>query len=179
MEVDSIYYSRLSKTFWKTVERGGFIAMTLGDVLKKERTNKKLTIEKVAEELKLSLSDYEQWEAGQTPIEEWGPKLALLAIKLSKPTSRLLAKSGKSKDVAEGKCGSLIQGHREEKELSLEKMAELVNMSVDEYKQIEVGESPVEKYGWRFLRFAELIEQPVFNLFYPCGLPFQQLNDYP
>ena len=29
------------------------------------------------------------------------------------------------------------------------------------------------------LGFAEVIEQPVFNLFYPCGLPFQELDDYP
>ena len=25
----------------------------------------------------------------------------------------------------------------------------------------------------------EMREQPVFNLFYPCGLPFQELDDYP
>jgi hypothetical protein len=29
------------------------------------------------------------------------------------------------------------------------------------------------------LRFAEMIEQPIFNLFYPCGLPLQELQDYP
>ena len=26
---------------------------------------------------------------------------------------------------------------------------------------------------------VEMIEQPVFNLFYPCGLPLDKLDDYP
>ena len=37
----------------------------------------------------------------------------------------------------------------------------------------------IEKYGPLLLHFAELIEQPVFNLFYPCGLPLEKLDDYP
>ena len=31
----------------------------------------------------------------------------------------------------------------------------------------------------RPLASAEMIDQPVFNLFYPCGLPFWELDDYP
>jgi len=29
------------------------------------------------------------------------------------------------------------------------------------------------------LRFAEVIEQPVFNLYHPCGVPYDQIDDYP
>jgi hypothetical protein len=29
------------------------------------------------------------------------------------------------------------------------------------------------------LRFAEAVEQPVFNLLNPCGIPAAQLADYP
>jgi hypothetical protein len=50
---------------------------------------------------------------------------------------------------------------------------------VHELVQIENGESPLETYGSILLRFAEVIDQPIFNLFYPCGLPFQELEDYP
>ena len=28
-------------------------------------------------------------------------------------------------------------------------------------------------------QLSEAIDQPVFNLFYPCGLPFDTLEDYP
>jgi len=47
------------------------------------------------------------------------------------------------------------------------------------------GETPIKLRGGRSSYqlagdvFAEIIEQPVFNLFYPCGLPFQELDDYP
>jgi hypothetical protein len=47
------------------------------------------------------------------------------------------------------------------------------------YEQIERGESPLEEFGPLLLRFAELVEQPVFNLFYPCSLPLEKLEDYP
>jgi len=58
-------------------------------------------------------------------------------------------------------------------------MAEALEISADEYGEIEEGKSPIEVMGPRLLAFAEVIEQPVFNLFYPCGLPFQELDDYP
>ena len=80
----------------------------------------------------------------------------------------------------------LLRKRRREK--SVEEILEAVNrervdptpeLSQEEYLEIEAGKSPIEKYGPLFLGFAEVIEQPVFNLFYPCGLPFQELDDYP
>jgi hypothetical protein len=159
----------------------------LGDVLKKEREKKKLSFENTASQLGLSEDEYREIEAGNSPAEKWGPVLAKIAIKVEKPTSRLLADSGKSADTKLGQAGPLIKKAREEwprdprksERLSPENVAEYAEVPVDEYLKIEAGESELEKYGPLFLHFAEIIEQPVFNLFYPCGLPFQQLDDYP
>jgi transcriptional regulator with XRE-family HTH domain len=159
----------------------------LGDVLKKEREKKKLSFENTASQLGLSEDEYRQIEGGTSPAEKWGPLLALIAIKVEKPTSRLLAESGKSADTKPGQAGPLIKKAREEwprdprksDKLSEENLAEYLSIPVEEYREIEAGRSEIEKYGPLFLHFAELIEQPVFNLFYPCGLPFEKLDDYP
>ncbi len=166
--------------------------MKLGDVLKKEREAKDLTVAEVAERLGIGEEEYSQIEAGETPAELWGPHLAHIAIALETPTSRLLAESGRFADTKPGQAGPLILGHRERREKPAEEVAESLDsyeemktqegyrpLTLEDYQQIEAGESPIEKYGPLFLGFAEVIEQPVFNLFYPCGLPFQELDDYP
>ncbi|MCB1056252.1 MAG: helix-turn-helix domain-containing protein [Acidobacteria bacterium] len=153
--------------------------MKLGDVLKKEREKKGVSVEDTAAHLKVSKEHYEAMEAGESPAETWGPLLAQIAIKLETPTARLLADSGRFEDTEKGKCGGLIAKHRQRRELSADQMAEHLEISKDEYEAIEAGNSELEEYGPQFLGFAELIEQPVFNLFYPCGLPFQELDDYP
>ncbi|MFP3939958.1 MAG: helix-turn-helix domain-containing protein [Thermoanaerobaculia bacterium] len=153
--------------------------MKLGDVLKKEREHKGLSVKEVAEHLGIPQKEWKAMEAGESPAEEWGPRLAQIAIELETPTSRLLADSGRFEDTKKGQAGKLIQKHRERREKSESEMAEALEISEDDYKQIEAGKSDVETYGPRFLGFAEAIEQPVFNLFYPCGLPFQELDDYP
>ena len=153
--------------------------MKLGDVLKKERENKELSTEEVAAKLGISQEEYEKMEAGDSEAEQWGPHLAQIAIELETPTSRLLADSGRSEDTREGQAGELIKKHREQRGKTVEQMAEALEISVDEYQRIEAGQSPIEQQGPRLLAFAEAIEQPVFNIFYPCGLPFQELDDYP
>jgi transcriptional regulator with XRE-family HTH domain len=159
----------------------------LGDVLKKERGNKELSLEDTARQLGLPEEEYQQIEAGESPAEEWGPRLAYIAIVLETPTSRLLADSGRSADCKPGQAAEQIKKHRERRELKpeevVQKIVDLKETHVDfnqeHYDQVEAGTSPIEKYGPLLLHFAELIEQPVFNLFYPCGLPFQELDDYP
>lgn len=155
--------------------------MTLGDVLRKERERKNLTLETVAAELDLSVERYQEYEGGESPIEEWGPKLAMIAIKLSTPTSRLISETGKSPQAAHegGRCGRLIRRHRERREMTQADLAAQLNIPVDEIIAIENGESPLEIFSPRLLRFADLINQPIFNLFYPCGLPLDKLDDYP
>ncbi len=155
--------------------------MKLGDVLAKERKAKKIDAGEMAARLGVGVEEYEAIEAGRTAAEEWGPRLAQIAITLETPTSRLLAESGRFADTRQepGQAGKLIRGHRERRARTLEETAEAVGVPVDDYRAIEAGESEVEKWGPLFLGFAEQIEQPVFNLFYPCGLPFQELDDYP
>jgi len=155
--------------------------MKLGDVLKKEREKKKLSAEEVADTLDLSVEEYQAMEAGDSPIEEWGPRLALIAIKLETPTSRFISETGKSADAnqEEGQCGKRITQHREKRNITQEQLAEGIEVSTEELIRIENGDSPLETYAPLLLHFAELIDQPIFNLFYPCGLPFAELDDYP
>jgi transcriptional regulator with XRE-family HTH domain len=148
----------------------------LGQVLMKERERKKLSLDDMAGRLGLPVEKYQEIEAGDSPAETWGPRLANIAINLETPTSRLLADSGRSKDTQAGQAGELIRKHRERRSKTPEQMAEALEISGDEYQQIEAGKSPIEEYGPMFLRFAEAIEQPVFNLFYPFGLPLDKLN---
>lgn len=153
--------------------------MKLGDVLRKERERKKLTVEQAAAHLQLSVPDYLLLEAGESPAERWGPLLARIAIALEVPTSRLLAQSGKSADTRLGQAGPLIREHRERRHKTPEQLAAAIDCPLAEYLEIEAGASGIEVHGPQLLAFAELIEQPVFNLFYPCGLPLDKLDDYP
>ncbi len=175
--------------------------MKLGDVLKKEREGRGLSYPQdlstadVAEKLGISEDEYEEIEAGGSPAELWFPHLCHIAVELGVPTSRLLAESGRFQDTTQGQAGTLIRQHREESEKSVNEMVEALNgrewqeemqsqegyrqLTREDYEQVEAGESPIEKYGPLMLGFAEVIEQPVFNLYYPCGLPFQELDDYP
>jgi transcriptional regulator with XRE-family HTH domain len=155
--------------------------MKLGDVLRKERERKNLTAEKVAADLGLPTEQYLELEKGESPIEEWGPKLGTIAINLSTPTSRLISETGKSAQAkqSEEQCGRLIRGHRERRNLSREELASELGISEDEIATIESGKSPIEIYAPLLLKFAEIVNQPIFNLFYPCGLPVGKLQDYP
>jgi len=155
--------------------------MKLGDVLKKEREQKRLTVEDVATKLNLSVEIYRELEAGTSPIEEWGPKLAQIAIKLSTPMSRLISETGKSTQAKQrkGQCGQLIRERREKHEFTQEELARQLQWTSTELESVENGASPLEQYAPLLLQFAEVIDQPVFNLLYPCGLPFAELRDYP
>jgi transcriptional regulator with XRE-family HTH domain len=155
--------------------------MRLGDVLKKERERTRLPVEEVAASLELPLEEYREIEAGTSAIEEWGPRLALFAIKLSTPTSRLISETGKSADAKKiaGQCGKLIKAQRERQRLSAQELASQLEVPTEVVVTVERGDSPIENYAPLLLRFSELVEQPIFNLFYPCGLPFTQLQDYP
>jgi transcriptional regulator with XRE-family HTH domain len=153
--------------------------MKLGDVLRKEREKKGATVEEAATKLQVDQKTYEELEGGTSDAEKWGPLLAEIAIRLETPTSRLISETGRSDDYQENGCGNLISHHRERRKKTVEDMTEALEISQDEYQDIEAGKSPLEQQAPRLLRFAELIEQPIFNLFYPCGLPFQELDDYP
>jgi transcriptional regulator with XRE-family HTH domain len=155
--------------------------MKLGDVLKKERERKKLTVDDVLGRIGIPMEQYLEMEQGTSPAEEWGPKLALIATVLQTPTSRMISETGKSAQAKQtaGQCGTLIRKHREKRGLSQKELAEKLEIPISELESIEDGKTQLEIYAPALLSFAEIIDQPIFNLFYPCGLPLAQLTDYP
>ena len=153
--------------------------MKLGAVFKKERLLKNVSTAGAAAALQLSEETYLHVEAGQSPVERWGPLLAKIAIKLGIPTSRLVSETGKAMQARQGECGKLIRSHRERRNISVAEMARLLDLAEAEYAEIELGNSFIEDSGPLLLRFAELINQPVFNLLYPCGVALEKLTDYP
>ena len=153
--------------------------MKLGQVVKKERERKKLSTADVASRLGIEEDKVTEIESGDSPVEKWGPLLFQSAVKLETPTSRLLAESGKSKDCRPGQAGELIRKHRERKQLTADQLAQQLGISRDEIDEIEAGRSGIEEYGPLLLGFAEIIEQPVFNLYLPHGIQYDQLDDYP
>ena len=152
--------------------------MHLSDVLKRERCNKKLTLEEVAAQLQISSAQHEEIETGGNGlVNQWGPLLAKIAIRLATPTSRLISSTGRSCDNETGSCGALIRAQRERRGQTTNEMAKNIGLSHEEYLSVEAGESPIEKIGPLLLRFAETIEQPIFNLFCPSGIPIDELAD--
>jgi transcriptional regulator with XRE-family HTH domain len=151
--------------------------MKLGELMRKERERRGFSLEEVATHLGMTPEEYRGLEWGGSPAERWGPLLARIAIRLEVPTSRLIAGSGRSDDARRGAAGGLIRGHRERRGLTAQEVGEAIECPLDEYLEIEAGSSPIEVYGPLVLRFAEFIQHPVFNLFYPHGIPLDRLDE--
>jgi len=155
--------------------------MRLADVLRKERIRNKFSTEEMASRLSLTLSEYSQVETDSSSVEEWGMKLCRIAVILGVPISRLISNNGKAigARLEVGQCGKLIKSRRESKGLTPQAFAAELEWSMDEVTLIEGGKSPLEAYAPLLLHFAEVINQPLFNLFYPAGVPLSKLQDYP
>ncbi|MGA2292509.1 hypothetical protein [Bradyrhizobium sp.] len=155
--------------------------MRLGDVLRKERERKHLSVQELAAALDLRPEEYAALEDGEPLFEEWPPKLGLCAMALQVPTSRLISSSGKARDAGKesGQTGRLIRARREQLGVTEESLASRMAISVAQLNTIESGQSPLERYGILLLRYAEIIEQPIFNFFYPGGIELKRLADYP
>src|SRR4051812_6439877 len=133
--------------------------MKLGDVLRKERERKQLSVQDVASSLGISVDAYTSLEAGEASIEKWGPQLAQFAIKLKTPTSRLISETGRSgqANLEDGQCGKLLSKNRHKQGLSQEDFAKSIGMPVAELIAIENGKSQLENVAPLLLRFAEVI----------------------
>src|SRR5258708_5970249 len=120
--------------------------MKLGDVLKKERDRRKLSAEEVARRIGVVVEQYQEMESGESAAEEWGPKLALIAIQLKTPTSRLIAETGRSAQARqiEGQCGKLISSNREKRGFSTRDLAEKLAIPTAEMEAIESGKTALE-----------------------------------
>ncbi len=153
--------------------------MKLTGVFKKERELKGISVADAARQLNISEEAYQQLEDGHSAVEKWANVLTKAALILKTPTARLVSENGTAVGITKGGCGKLIKRYREQRQLSLEEMSAAVGVSVAEYQDIERGQSPLETFGPLLLRFAELIEQPVYNLLFPSGVPTEKLEDYP
>jgi transcriptional regulator with XRE-family HTH domain len=159
--------------------------MKISDVLKKERTGRglsrvgALSIEDMAKRMGVAPKEYEALEGGDPLLEKWFPLLCEIAVETDTPTAMLLSKTGRSDGYVAGQCGTLIRDAREERGRTVEEMAEALESNIAEYVSIEKNQSLIEKYGIAMLRFAEAIDQPIFNLYLPCGVLYSELDDYP
>lgn len=155
--------------------------MRLGDVLRKERERKRLSLGELAGAIDLSQEVYAALEGGEPTFEEWAPKLGLCAMALQIPTSRLISSSGKARDAGRqrGQTGRLIMQRRVELGIVEDNLAAAMAISTAQLSVVESGESPLEQYGILLLRYAEVIEQPIFNFLNPGGVPLARLADYP
>jgi transcriptional regulator with XRE-family HTH domain len=153
--------------------------MKLTEVFKKERALKNISVGDAARQLNISEEVYRELEDGHSAMEKWANVLTKAAVVLKTPTARLVSETGKAVGIKNGNCGKLIKHYREQRQLSLEEMATAVGVSVAEYQDIEHGQSPLETFAPLLLRFAELIEQPVYNLLFPGGVPIEKLEGYP
>lgn len=152
--------------------------MKLATVFEKERELKGISIADTARSLGMSEEAYRQLENGHSAVEKWGIVLTKAALKLKTPTARLISESGTAVGIKNRNCGKLLRHYREETRTSLEETAATLGVSTAEYEEIERGESQLEVFGPILLRFAELVEQPVYNLLFPCGVSIEKLEDY-
>ena len=155
--------------------------MTIGEVLRTARTRRAIPAAEMASRVGLTLEEYAPLEADATSLERSAMTLADLAVHLKIPLSRLVSPTGRADGAAQtaGQCGRLVQARRETLGLDLDQLAALVGTTVTALREIESGASAVERDGPTLLRCAEAVEEPVFNLVFPCGLPLSVLETYP
>ncbi len=77
------------------------------------------------------------------------------------------------------KLGDVLKKERENKGVSAREMARQLEIELDEYERIEAGASPLEAHAAMVVNFAKAVGKPVNEIYYPCGIPFQELDDYP
>ena len=150
--------------------------MKFSEVLKREREKRDISPESAAEGMGLSLDEYMEFENDNDQIaEEWANNLVDIAIELEVPTSRLLSKTGKSKDIEKDECGKQIVYQRENshKKKTISDIIGRLEMTQAEYAEIENCNSPIEKYGPLYLAFAELMDIPVINILCPEAIPYK------
>ncbi|MGH9348417.1 MAG: hypothetical protein ACRD26_14250 [Vicinamibacterales bacterium] len=150
--------------------------MTLAELLVAERTKCGVGIDALASRLGVSTSDLQELEAGAEPAEAWGALVADLAIALGVPMSRFIAETGKASDYRTGNCGRLARHWRVTRGLALQQVAVSSGIAQEALNKLESGDSPAERWLPVLLGIAQEIDQPLFNFFYPYGVPLRELD---
>ena len=84
-----------------------------------------------------------------------------------------------SEREAEMKLGDVLRKEREKAGLSSDQMAAKLNLPAGDYQALEAGGNDnFENAAILVANFAKALNQPVSSLYYPCGIPFQELDDY-
>jgi transcriptional regulator with XRE-family HTH domain len=148
----------------------------LGEVLDLERERRGLSPAEAAGRLGICADEYEALERGASEAETWGPLLAEIAIHLGVPTARLISPTGRAADARAGGMGSLIRDSREQRGRSADGVAAALGLSAEDYAAVEAGQTPLESWGPLLLAFAEMVGEPVFDLFYPGGIALAALD---
>ncbi len=78
------------------------------------------------------------------------------------------------------KLGDVLKKEREMNGISAAAMAQSLGVSADAYEKIESGGSEEFEAAARLLvNFAKTLKYPGVNgLYYPCGIPFSEVEDY-
>ena len=78
------------------------------------------------------------------------------------------------------KLGDVLKKEREMQGMSSSAMASKVGVSAEQYAQIEAGsDASFEAAAALVANFAKALKYPgVDGLYYPCGIPFQEVEDY-
>lgn len=158
--------------------------MHLGAVIHRERTGNGISrtgersTDEFARRVACTPAELEQLERGEHPAERWFPVLCEAAVRLEIPVGLLVAPDGQSHSL-DDRIGARLLAARVRQGLSTEAMAQSLCLSLDEYVGLEGGHAPLEASGRLMLRIAEALEQPLFNLYMPCGVSYRDLDSYP
>lgn len=77
------------------------------------------------------------------------------------------------------KLGHIVAQERQRKGLSATEVASRLGLTDREYEALEAGEhGTLEEIAMLLVNFNEIIEGQVNQLFYPCGLPFSEVQSY-
>src|SRR5262249_43583036 len=143
-----------------------------------ERTRYGISRDVLADRLKVPVSELDALETGVEPAEAWGVTLADLAVALGVPISRFIAETGRPEDYQPGNCGRLARDWRERCGLSLDQLVAKSGIAREQLDELERGTSPAERWLPRLLGIAQALDQPLFNFFYPYGVPLKELDAY-
>jgi transcriptional regulator with XRE-family HTH domain len=77
------------------------------------------------------------------------------------------------------KLGDVLKIVREMKGVPLAELAAKSGIEAEELQRMEAGKSPLEEYALFLIRFSEVTQVPMQDLFYSRGVPFDKLDDYP
>lgn len=76
------------------------------------------------------------------------------------------------------KLGDVLKKERRKKGIAAAELAEKLGLDERRYREVEAGESGLESAAALLHAYSKAVGVPVNELFYPCGLPFQELDDY-